>query len=440
MNAPITDLDAERAVLSACLTDRSYVSKALKRVVPEDFYDPLHREVFGIMAELDGSEWDSVSVAREVRRCSGEVAASKAIRLMVELGGEPVSGDVLGHSGAVADAASNRKLVDLLRQALAAAELRRPDEALEIIHDAERLERAQVEVQSIQALMLHAYTIAQEPRAKSVLTWGHYQLDEMTGGLMPGDVAVVGGGTSQGKSSQALAMAQENIRRGARALIVSLEDGPETYGKRFLSRASGVNAKSIRDHRINPADHSRLTAAIEGTSNSPAFLHCEDMPWERVSILIDQTVLREQIDLVILDYIQECWCERQYPSRYLELQAIARRFRAIMRKRKRAGIILTQLTGAEDGKPPRKEMARECQDIVNGAEQVVLLFTNSDGEKLCNVDKSKNGNKGVVQLKWDNETASYQTVGKLDESMQWIEERFGEGTMADVDGAIGSFP
>jgi replicative DNA helicase len=440
MAAPIVDPEAERAVLAACLNDHSCVAKALGKLIPDDFYDPTYRAIFACMADLDGTDWDAVSVARDLRRSIGEVASSGAIRLMVELEGSPSTGTVLGHATAVSEASNNRRLVDLLRQALAAAEIRRPSEALEILSGVERLDRAPVELKSLRTLMLNSYNVAKSPRARSTLTWGHHQLDDMTGGVHGGDVIIVAGDTNEGKSSMAISVADENISRGARVLVVTLEDGPEVFGNRFLARRAKVNAKSIRDHRINNCDHSKITKAIQNAPDAPFFLHCEDMPWERVSVLMDQAILRNQIDLVILDYIQECWCEKSYPTRQLELQAVARRFRAIMRKRHRAGIILSQLTGAEKGKPPTNANIRECKDIVNGAEQAVYLYTTLGGEKMANVDKVKNGTKGRVQLKWDPDTASYETVTAVDAAMAWADERYEDFSKSvdDIADSIGA--
>lgn len=432
MSAPITDLDAERAMLVACLADRRSVARSLEIVVPDDLYDPMYRTIFTVMADMDGMVWDPVSVAREIRIRRGDSEASRAISLMVELVADASRGDVIGHAKAIANASRNRQIVDLLRQATLAAELRRPNEAIEILSGIDRIGRATEPVVSLQQLMLNAYETAKQPRSKSVLTWGHYQLDEMTGGLRPGFVAVIGAASSQGKSSEAIALVDENIKRGARAMIVSLEDGPLIYGNRFLARRSGVDAKSIRDHALVDSDHKILASVVEKSQDLPMFLHCEDMPWERVSIAMEQAMIRNAIDLVVLDYIQECACEKSYQSRQLELQAVARRFRAICRKRNRAGVILTQLTRPEKGKPPVKENARECQDIVNGAEQVLLLYTDNDGAKMANLDKAKDGSTGLVAMNWNSATASYENVTKIDEAMAWADERY-DGFSASID-------
>lgn len=444
---PITDIEAERATLASCLADHATVGSVLAISAPDDFYDPTIRSIVATIAELDGLGWDTVQVAREIRRQSGEAVAKQAIGVMLELGNEPVSGRVLDHARAVQEASANRKVVSVLRSALAAAECRRVGEARELLTELDRIASGNPEIVSLQRLMANAYQLAMEPRAKSTLTWGHWQLDEMTGGLRDGHTGVIGAGTSQGKSSKVVHISKCNIDRGARVLIISNEDDDRVYGNRFLASYTGTSAKNIRDHCIAPDDHRKITAALQGNDdmpdeircarNAPMFLHVQDMPWERVALLIDQTILREQIDLVFLDYIQECWCETRYNSRQLELQAVARRFRAIVRKRRRAGIICSQLTGYEPGKPPSKEMARECKDIANGAEQILLLYTSED-ERMANLDKSKEGTTGIVSLNWNPVSASYEKTERIDEAMSWADERYDgfSDASSDIDDAI----
>lgn len=421
MPAPITDLPAERAVLVACLADHSLVSKALALVNPSDLYDPVHRHVLQAMIDLDGTNWDPTEIARSVRRQSGQDAATRAIRLLMELSTEPSSGSLERHAKAVLDAAQNRLLVATLRQALIKAEDRNQAEALELLASLEKLERTPSKLRTLQSLMLSAYETAKIPRAKAVMTSGNAQVDDMTGGLRPGFTWVIAGGTSAGKSSMAIAVVAENVKRGARCLIVSLEDGEEIYGNRFLARESRVESKSLRDHAIEPTDHKRLLRTIKEASSNYVFLHCQDMSWEQVSILIDQTILRENIELVVFDYAQEAWSEKRFNSRQLELQAIVRRFRAICRKRKCCGIVCSQLTGHEDDKVPTKEMVRECKDIANGAEVVLLLYRDKD-RYMANIDKAKDGTTGLVEMSWDPITASY--CRPIDEATSWADDRF----------------
>jgi hypothetical protein len=71
---------------------------------------------------------------------------------------------------------------------------------------------------------------------------------------------------------------------------------------------------------------------------------------------------------------------------------------------------------------------------------VLLLYTSIDEEKMCNLDKSKEGTTGVIKLKWNQTTASYEKVSRLDEAMDWADERYDgfSDTVGDADGAIGA--
>ena len=83
-------------------------------------------------------------------------------------------------------------------------------------------------------------------------------------------------------------------------------------------------------------------------------------------------------------------------------------------------------------------MARECKDIANGAEQILLLYTSSDGERMGNLDKSKEGETGIVKLNWNPVSASYEKSERIDEAMAWADERYDgfSETVADLDAAI----
>lgn len=443
MNAPLCDLDAERALVVACLTDTALVSTIAPIAGPLDFYDPELRAIYSGICDLSGTNWDVTTLARRLRKCHGEVSSSRAIQLMVELTAHPVVGNATGHAKSVSEMSRARAIKDILGRAYQLAAQGKPDSALEVVRESDRISIGGLEPKSFQQLLLGSYNVARSPREKAVLTSGHYQIDEMTGGLRGGFTWVIAAGSSEGKSSQAISIVDENLRRGARCLIVSIEDGEEVFGNRFLSRRSGVDAIRIRDHRLEAGDHSKITAAIEGAQKSPVLLHCSEMPFEKIAAAMDQIILQESIDLVVLDYIQECWTEERYQSRMLELQAIARRFRSIVRRRKIAGIICSQLTGHEPGKPPTKEMVRECRDIANGAEVVMLLFSKIEqGERgeenkvrLANIDKAKDGRTGVVELDWDNRTASFRCVKSAEQQQdELIDQMYDDVT--DALGAI----
>jgi replicative DNA helicase len=421
MTAPICYIAAEKALICILLADQKSGSHVIGQVIAADFYDSACRNVFQAIVDSSGGDWDRTTVARTIARQHGQDAARRAIELMLDLETAPVSGTVTTHARAIGEASRKRRVASVLSEAAGLASEGLTEQALELVSSLDGVSIAQAEPVGLQQLMLDSYAVAKTPRGKAVLTSGHWWVDELTGGMTPGDCWVVGGGTSQGKSSFAIAVADENMKNGRRVIIVSIEDAAVKFGNRFLARRTGVDAKRIRDRRLTPDDHRRIAQHIATAPTDPMFLHCPGEKFERVAGKIDSAVVRYDPDLIVLDYIQECTTERDHGSgaagRMLELQAIARSFRAICRKRKVAGIINSQLTGYEDGKPPTNQMVRECKDIVNGAECVLLLYSVNDGNeqeqtkrRLVNVDKSKDGGTGIVELDWDNVTASFRRV------------------------------
>jgi len=441
MKPPICDIASENAIICAIYDAHDRSPDAARECCPVDFYDPINRAIYEIMVELSGSDWDPNTLIRRMLATHGKDLASKAMLRILELQAHPFVFDLRGAAQSIADASRKRHIVNAIREASALAEEHEVDRALELLQKLSDEPMSNRQPRQLQELLLASYNVARTKRSVTALTSVHCAIDSLTGGMQPGDCWVVGGGTSEGKSSYVIAVADENLKHGKRVLIVSIEDRPEKYGNRILSRRSGVDAKRIRDHNLDPSDHSKIATVIESAPPSPVLLHGQGEKWERLSQRIDATVTLERIDLVVLDYVQECETEERFGSRMLELQSIARSFRAMVRRRGCCGIICSQLTGCEPGQIPSKQMARECKDIVNGAEVVLLLYSVDEGpttarirKRYCNVDKSKDGNCGIVELDWDDVTASYKRVASRDD---WVDDRY-ETELRDIDDAIGA--
>ena len=69
-----------------------------------------------------------------------------------------------------------------------------------------------------------------ESRKRDNCVTGVQELERAAGGIRPGFVWVVGGDTNTGKSTWLVHVADENLKRGKRVLIVSVEDAPSLYG------------------------------------------------------------------------------------------------------------------------------------------------------------------------------------------------------------------
>jgi replicative DNA helicase len=261
-------------------------------------------------------------------------------------------------------------------------------------------------------------------------TTGHYRLDAITGGFRPGFTWLMGAGTSWGKSSWLVSVADENIKRGKRVLIVSSEDDESVYGDRLMIRRTGIPAKTFRDEQMEFGLQRLITHAVATAEDLPVFVDARRFPVEELAGHLGKVIKENQIDLVAFDYVQEFRTRKRFQDERIKFKEIASVLRHVAKDAKIAGVLFSQLTFDEKSKVkfPTRNNIRDCRDMAHAAEVIVLGFIPDDdikgetptgqetliakkGSKCLYVDKVKNGPRNqVVELAWDDSRASFLTV------------------------------
>jgi replicative DNA helicase len=263
-------------------------------------------------------------------------------------------------------------------------------------------------------------------------TTGHYALDAITGGFRPGFTWLMGAGTSWGKSSWLVAVADQNIRLGKRVLIVSSEDDESVYGDRLMIRRTGIPAKTFRDEQMEFGLQRLITHAVATAEDAPVFVDARRFPVEELAGHLSKVIKENQIDLVAFDYVQEFRTRKRFQDERIKFKEIASVLRHVAKDAKIAGLLFSQLTFDEKSKAkfPTRNNIRDCRDMAHAAEVIVLGFIPEEdikgetktgretliaqkGSKCLYVDKVKNGPRNrVIELAWDDSRASFLTVEK----------------------------
>lgn len=255
-------------------------------------------------------------------------------------------------------------------------------------------------------------------------TTGNYELDDVTGGIRPGHVWVVGADTSWGKSSFIVAVTDKNLELGKRVLIVSSEDPPSMYGDRLMARRAKVPAKALRDRRLNDEEQEQVRRVVRRAKPDPVYINAVAMPAEDVAAKVQAIIKAETIDLVAFDYLQEFVSKARHQDRRNEVRSVAKILRSAVKESGAAGIILSQITVDASKDHPDKHSIRESRDVSNAAEVILLGFEPKkaisdkdgntkifEGEEAIWVDKVKDGPKGfAVRMAWEGSTASFERI------------------------------
>lgn len=249
----------------------------------------------------------------------------------------------------------------------------------------------------------------------STCTTCHHDLDRITGGLRPGFTWLIGADTSFGKSSWLIAMADDNIRRGKRVLIVSSEDTEEVYGDRLMVRRAKVDALRYRDRKMTREEMRRVLEQAKKAEPVPVYVDARRWPIEDLAPHLKTVIAKERIDVIAFDYVQEFRSKKRWQDERVKYREIASVCRHIAKDAKICGLIFSQLTLNDQTKTPTRLNIRECRDIANAAEVILIGYEvqETDGRKtkIAFVDKVKNGPRGArVELSWNTDLACFDTV------------------------------
>jgi replicative DNA helicase len=258
-------------------------------------------------------------------------------------------------------------------------------------------------------------------------TSGHYKIDQITGGLKPGFVWVVGASTSWGKSSLLVMVADENLKLGKRVLIVSAEDSEHVYGDRLMARRARVSADNMRRGNLTSEERDRMQEVVRCAEDAPVFLDARGKPIEWLAPRIKRLIVEHNIDVVAYDYLQAFDNQERQQDRRNQITYIARVLTDTAKTARPggiAGILFSQITEDKTKAHPDKNSIRESRDVSNAAEVVLLGFTptkpidDKDGRPLVAadqrcifVDKCKDGPRGaLLPLDWDENSACFNTT------------------------------
>lgn len=254
-------------------------------------------------------------------------------------------------------------------------------------------------------------------------TSGHCRIDEATGGLRPGDVWLLGADTGWGKSSYAVMLADENIRRGKRVLIVGAEDSEATYGDRLMRRRSGVDAQRLRHRRLDARDYEAMAATVAKAEALPVFIDARGKTVEWLAPRCKRAILEHAIDVVIFDYIGAFAAKLGQQDRRNMVTYLGRVLTDIAKTAKPGGIsgvILSQLTHSDEESVPGKYAIRDSKDLVQMSEVTLIGYLAPKvspsagvavGDRCIKLVKVKEGPVGgSVRMAWNEKTASFDTV------------------------------
>ncbi|WP_029165323.1 replicative DNA helicase [Aminiphilus circumscriptus] len=438
---PPHSLEAERAVLGACLLDRDALLTATEMLTPEDFYDLHHRMGFEIMETMSRKDRpvDLLTFWEEVGRrdLAEKLGGQSFMAALVD--GVPTTANVAWHAEIVRDKAVRRRLIQaggaIVR--LAYAEDR---ELGDILDEAERsvFELSQrgggTPFKHVGDVLSTAFQQIEENFHRGQPVTGtatsFVDFDRITGGLQPGSLNIVAARPSMGKTAFALNVAQGAAVNGKRpVLLFSLEMGAEQLVQRMLGAEARINIHDLRTGTFHESAWDSLAEAAGRLAQAPIYIDdSSDLSTLELRARCRRfKAMVQEVGLVVVDYLQLMRTPRPAESKQQEVSEISRALKGIARELDVPVVALSQLSRAVEQRQDKRPQLSDLRDsgaIEQDADLVVLLFRPGYYEATANPDlednraeiivaKHRNGPTGSVHLVFLKEYARFVNAERL---------------------------
>jgi replicative DNA helicase len=422
---PPNNLEAEESLLGAMLLTKDAIVAATEvGVTADDFYKPAHGHVFTAVVELYGAgePVDPVTVAEVLRR-TGLLEAIGGPATLVSLQARPPATASAGrYARIVEEHALLRRLIGVAGE-IAELGYGLPDDVRSAVDRAEALvfQVAQNRVSDTSRALRDVLDSAldrlemlyDKGDAVTGVPTGHRELDEITAGLQPSSLVIVGARPGAGKTSFALGIAAHAALEAHRpVLFFSLEMDHQELAQRLLAAEAKVESTRLRNGRLQDADWNKLMHAIGRMAEAP--LYVDDNPM--TSVLDIRAKARRlkanlgDLGLVVIDYLQLMTGRAKAENRQVEVSEISRGLKILARELQCPVMALSQLSrNLEQRADKRPVLAdlRESGSLEQDADVVMFLYR----DKLYNRDSVDQGAAEVHVAKHrSGPTATFELV------------------------------
>ncbi len=419
-------LAGEAAVLGSMIIDPQCIGMVVEQLDTEAFYRVEHQMIFdaltGLYEQNKGGAIDGVLLRDELEK-RGQLEEVGGVEYLAKImDSVPSSANVMYYAGIVKD-----KM--LLREIITAASEILDDAYNEGGDPSEKLDEAERKIFAVTDKKISSFSIAlkdlvtqayeliekRDGRVVTGLPTGYHELDDLTCGLQSGEMIILAGRPSMGKTSLALNIAEHiGVREKIPVAIFSLETGRQQLAERFLCSLSEVNSQSVRKGMLITADYQELARASEELKQVPIYID-DTSTLTPLELRAKARRLKDKHDIrcIIVDYLQLMHLgSGRVESRQQEIATISRYIKALGRELNIPVVVLSQLNRALEGREghrPRMSDLRESGSIEQDADVVILLHRedyyhrgepdyqeNSTAELI--IAKQRNGPTGSVKL------------------------------------------
>lgn len=418
-------VEAEQSVLGGLMLDNNAWDKIADVVTEEDFYRRDHRLIFraieALFSRSQPSDVVTLSEWLDKQNLLGEAGGLAYLGTLAK--NTPSAANIKAYAEIVRERSVLRQLITVGNDISGSAyqtEGRSTEELLDqaerrVFEIAEQGARGKQGFTAIKDLLVKAVDrideLFQQDNPITGIPTGWASFDEMTSGLQSGDLIIVAGRPSMGKTSFAMNVAENAaIKANQPTAVFSMEMPGEQLAMRMLSSLGRIDQHKVRTGKLEDDDWPRLTSAVGILADAPLFI--DDTPALTPNELRARArrLHREHgLGLIVIDYLQLMQVHGNRENRTNEISEISRSLKALAKELSVPVIALSQLNRSLEQRPNKRPIMsdlRESGAIEQDADVIAFIYRdevyNEDspdkGTAEIIIGKQRNGPIGTTRL------------------------------------------
>jgi replicative DNA helicase len=431
LKLPPHSVEAEQSLLGALLIDNQAFDRVADLVAAEDFYRDDHRRIWRHIARLVEASRpaDVVTVAESIEASEDKDKTGGAAYLAALAQNTPSALNVRRYAELVRERAVQRRLAQVATEIAETALAPTGRDVGQLLDEAEskifqiaesgaRKDQGLIGISPVLAKVFERIDHLHSQDNPSDITGvptGFTELDTRTAGLQPGDLIIVAGRPSMGKTAFALNIAEHVALHPSVRMpvaIFSMEMSASQLAMRVLSSMAKVDQTRLRTGRLTDEEWSKLTDEIARLNE--AKIHVDETAALNALELRARArrMKREygKLGLVVVDYLQLMSASAQGENRATEISEISRSLKALAKELDVPVIALSQLSRAVEQRNDRRPMMsdlRESGAIEQDADVILFIYREevyspdkeeAKGRAEVIIGKQRNGPIGRIDL------------------------------------------
>ena len=444
LRVPPHSIEAEQSVLGGLLLDNTAWDKISDHLREDDFYRYDHHLIFKHIARLidQGRPADVITVF-DALSSSGRIDEVGGLVYLNALAqNTPSAANIRRYAEIVRGRSVMRRLVsvsDEIAESAFSPNGRETDQILDeaeskvfaIAQEGQRGQQGFIELQPLLAKVVERIDELYHRDNPSDITGvptGFADLDGKTSGLQPGDLIIVAGRPSMGKTAFALNIGEHvAIDQGLPVAVFSMEMGGSQLAMRMLGSVGRLDQHKVRTGQLGDDDWPRLTNAIQKMQDAQMFID-ETPALNSHSLRSRARRLAKQcgtLGLIIVDYLQLMSANNAGggENRATEISEISRSLKSLAKELQCPVMALSQLNRSLEQRPNKRPVMsdlRESGAIEQDADVILFIYrdevynpdSQDKGTAEIIIGKQRNGPIGAIQLAFLGHFTKFENLAR----------------------------